>query len=180
MWVYNAKTMNLINEKCETTTCECFSLVCSQGWRLLLCCFCLVFTASQTPVQVVKEGFDYVLQHPDEIRQTVSPVLELLSITDPKVKFAVNTIVLLVTGKTPEDKVLKTLVNEFQSLNIKLNKYHMEQKWDSWTSGAYHKPEKDIEVAWNKFQTLLGSLDESRDEATRKRHRNDFITSYQE
>ncbi|KAF3700633.1 hypothetical protein EXN66_Car016320 [Channa argus] len=150
---------------------------------LLVMCHLLVFTMSgsttEKHLQKMKEVVKTVADHLDDIREAVTPLLGLIDASGLAISAAVNLILLIITGKTKEDKVLKTVVDEFQNLNFKLDRYHVEQRWDSWASGAYHKPEMDIEVAWTSLFTLVGSLGESADEHTIQRHLDEFLTSYQ-
>ncbi|XP_042599424.1 uncharacterized protein LOC122140341 [Cyprinus carpio] len=71
------------------------------------------------------------------------------------------------------------LMGEFEHLNTKLDQYHAEQKWDSWASSAYHKPELDIDVAWKTYTTLLKSLREAKDDKKREDHKKEFEKAYE-
>lgn len=150
---------------------------------LLMSSQLLVFTASQPTkddaVHVVKKAFNFIIDHREEIRGAITPIFDLIEMADPRIKPAIEIIVLIATGKKPEDKVLKTVVNEFQNLNFKLDKYHREQKWDTWASGAYHKTEIDIKEGYNSYMILLDSLSETNDIEQWQTLKNEFTTSYQ-
>uniref|UniRef100_A0A3Q1J9A5 Uncharacterized protein n=1 Tax=Anabas testudineus TaxID=64144 RepID=A0A3Q1J9A5_ANATE len=48
----------------------------------------------------------------------------------------------------------KALLEEFKNLNLKIDEYHVEQKWDQWAS-QYYNIEVDIEIAWNEFEKVV-------------------------
>lgn len=37
---------------------------------------------------------------------------------------------------------------EFKALNVKLDNFRAEMKWDAWAAGAYRIPVNNIERAW--------------------------------
>lgn len=108
----------------------------------------------------IKANAKKVLDNIEKISSVVVPFLEILSVSGlglniPKLIFSV---VGLGSSFIKKNKDLETFMNEFENLNYKLDQNHVEQKWDSWESATYHKPEKNIEVAWTKFKTLSQSL----------------------
>lgn len=126
----------------------------------------------------VKKGLNLFRENADKIRFALVPFLSLIPDWGSAAGAVLNLILLGVSATNKNDKVLTTLMSEFQNLNIKLDNYHIEQKWDTWASSAYHKPEKKIIGAWTKYITLLHSLKLAKDEAERERHRKEFFDAY--
>lgn len=133
----------------------------------------------------VKEGFKetgkIILQIIGELGSTTVPLLELIPVYGPLIG-TISTLALggvSIVNKNLNDKpILDALESEFEQLNSKMDKYHVEQKWDTWASGAYHKPEKNIEVAWMSYKTLVRSLILAKDDNERKRHTDEFMKTY--
>lgn len=166
--------------------CVCvFTVMASPGLRflLLMMSHLLVFAVhtpgTENKLQKAEEALSTTIKYLDLIGQSVDPILKILQKEIPELSGAIELIHLLVTGTPREDAVLKKVVEEFKNLNFKLDQYHVEQRWDSWASGAYFKPEMDIEVAWSNYLTLVFSLWKTADEDTKKRHIDEFMTSYQ-
>ncbi|XP_048010467.1 uncharacterized protein LOC125244422 [Megalobrama amblycephala] len=72
---------------------------------------------------------------------------------------------------------LQAFMNEFNNLNIKLDQYHGEQKWDIWAN-TYYKPELKINTAWTMFNTMLRSVSEAKDVKEKERHEQEFVNTY--
>ncbi|KAG1968283.1 hypothetical protein F2P79_003237 [Pimephales promelas] len=53
-----------------------------------------------------------------------------------------------------------------------------EQKWESWASGAYHKPEMNINKAWDMLKTMLHSVKDAKDENEKMRLIEEFMKNY--
>lgn len=141
----------------------------------------LVFTTSQPSPdhQIIKEAFKFISDHSEQIEKAVDIALDLFDVSNPLVKTAIDVISLVLTGKKRDDKVLKTLIDEFKNLNFKLDQYQKELKWDIWAAGAYHKPEMKIKDCWTIFETLQRSLAElGEHDAKRQNLITDFKSFY--
>lgn len=73
---------------------------------------------------------------------------------------------------------IATLKKEIQSLKSTFAKYHVKTEWNTWAAGVYHKPEQEINVAWNMYLTMMNSLLETKDEKQRERHVREFVGKY--
>uniref|UniRef100_A0A671WI35 EGF-like domain-containing protein n=1 Tax=Sparus aurata TaxID=8175 RepID=A0A671WI35_SPAAU len=113
----------------------------------------------------------------DKIRFALVPFLNMIPVAGSEVGAVVN-LILLGVSATNKNEVLGTIVSEFKDLNIKLDNYRIEQKWDTWASSAFHKPEKKIREGWDSYITLLSALEQAKDEAERERHRKKFFDAY--
>uniref|UniRef100_A0A672M198 EGF-like domain-containing protein n=1 Tax=Sinocyclocheilus grahami TaxID=75366 RepID=A0A672M198_SINGR len=111
----------------------------------------------------------------DTITSVVCPFLYIIPTYGPLISDLVKLTAAEIKGYTDMD----LLMGEFEELNTKLDRYHVEQKWNSWASGAYHKPEIDIDVAWAKYTTLLQSLRKAKDDAEMERHKQYFSKTYE-
>ncbi|KAK2894289.1 hypothetical protein Q8A73_016773 [Channa argus] len=131
--------------------------------------------------EVLKATGKIILKTIDEIRFTVVPFLGIIPVYGPLIS-AITTLALVgvsvVNKNVKTNPILDTIKSEFENLNSKLDQYHEELRWDTWTSSAYHKPEKNIKVAWTKYKTLVQSLLLAKDDNEKKRHRDDFIDTY--
>ncbi|XP_039874572.1 uncharacterized protein LOC120725657 [Simochromis diagramma] len=90
----------------------------------------------------------------------------------------IMTLVIVIDNHVNDKSVLKDIKEEFDKLDAKLDQYHMEQKWNIWAAGVYHKPELDIRLAWTEYKTLLGSLAGAKDDVEKKKHKQNFIEAY--
>lgn len=125
----------------------------------------------------VKKGVKLFRDNADKIRFALVPFLNMIPVAGSGVGAVVN-LILLGVSATNKNEVLGTIVSEFKELNIKLDNYRIEQKWDTWAASAFHKPEMKIRGAWDKYITLLHSLKLAKDEAERERHRKEFFDAY--
>lgn len=134
---------------------------------------------SPEDLKKIKEGFTalgkFAHSRIDTITSIVCPFLELIPVCGPLISGLVKLAASEIKGYTDMD----LLMGEFEHLNTKLDKYHAEQKWDSWASGAYHEPELDIDVAWKTYTTLLQSLRKANDDEEMERHKKDFRKAYE-
>uniref|UniRef100_A0A8C1RUX3 EGF-like domain-containing protein n=1 Tax=Cyprinus carpio TaxID=7962 RepID=A0A8C1RUX3_CYPCA len=127
----------------------------------------------------IKEGFTalgkFAHSRIDTITSVVCPFLEIIPVCGPMISGLVKFTASEIKGYTDMD----LLMGEFEKLNTKLDQYQVEQKWDSWASGAYHKPELDIDVAWKTYTTLLQSLRKAKDDEEMERHKKEFRKAYE-
>ncbi|XP_016338113.1 uncharacterized protein LOC107685894 [Sinocyclocheilus anshuiensis] len=134
---------------------------------------------SPEDLKKIKEGATalrkFALSRIDTITSVVCPFLELIPVCGPLISSFVKLTAAEIKGYTDMD----LLMGEFEKLNTKLDKYHVEQKWNSWASGAYYKPEKHIDLAWDKYTTMLQSLWKAKDDAEMERHKKDFRKAYE-
>ncbi|KAK2892389.1 hypothetical protein Q8A67_012377 [Cirrhinus molitorella] len=132
-------------------------------------------------INKVKEGFkatsQFVLNKITTITSIACPFLELIPVCGPALSFIVKMVGLGVS-LTNKNQGMIALMDELVNLNTKLDQYHVEHKWNSWASGAYHKPEMDIEVAWSKYTTLLKSLRQAKNVNEMQRHQEEFKGTY--
>lgn len=137
---------------------------------------------TQKKLNKAKEGAKafakYFVNTIDQIRLATTPFLGLINPAVPLVSaiFTLATVaVSLINNSQKDNPILDALQYEFQSLNSKLDKYHVEQKWDTWAAGAYHKPEKNIDVAWNTYEKLVPSLFRRKNYNERERIKQEII-----
>ncbi|KAL1276678.1 hypothetical protein QQF64_036301 [Cirrhinus molitorella] len=132
-------------------------------------------------INKVKEGFkatsQFVLNKITTITSIACPFLELIPVCGSALSFIVKMVGLGVS-LTNKNQGMIALMDELVNLNTKLDQYHVEQTWNSWASGAYHKPEVEINVAWSKYTTLLRSLKQAKDVSEMQRHQEDFKGAY--
>ncbi|CAI5660415.1 unnamed protein product [Oreochromis niloticus] len=88
------------------------------------------------------------------------------------------TIVILIDKHVNDKSLLKDIKEEFEKIDLKLEKHHRELKWNIWAAATYSKPEMKIRTAWTEYKTLLGSLAGAKDENEKKRHEQSFIEAY--
>uniref|UniRef100_A0A8C4F8C2 EGF-like domain-containing protein n=1 Tax=Dicentrarchus labrax TaxID=13489 RepID=A0A8C4F8C2_DICLA len=122
-----------------------------------------------------KKAGKVILENIDTIRLAVTPFLSLIPVCGPLIKMIVDA-ALLGLSKANTNPVLGALKSEFDSLNSKLDKYHGELKWDTWASSAFHKPEKNIEVAWSRYETLVPSLVKETNVQKREKFKQEIIS----
>ncbi|KAM4530556.1 uncharacterized protein PAE49_023014 [Odontesthes bonariensis] len=129
--------------------------------------------------QIIKEKTkDFLKANLDKIRLTVVPFLSLIPVAGVFLSPIVNLVLMGVGVAVKKKSDLETITEMFRSLDSKLNEYHVEQKWDTWASGAYHKPEIKINTAWKEYQTLTETLKATTDRAVIKRQKDHFIEFY--
>ncbi|RXN03397.1 hypothetical protein ROHU_009559 [Labeo rohita] len=137
---------------------------------------------SPEEVNKVKEGFKatsrFVLAKIDKITTAVSPFVELIPVCGKALSIVIRSVGLGVS-LTNKDKNMLTVLDELVNLNTKLDQYQVEQTWNIWAGGAYHKPEMEIDVAWSKYTTLMASLRQTKDVSEKERHKEDFKSSYE-
>ncbi|RXN13857.1 hypothetical protein ROHU_009406 [Labeo rohita] len=137
---------------------------------------------SPEEVNKVKEGFKatsrFVLAKIDKITTAVSPFVELIPVCGKALSIVIRSVGLGVS-LTNEDKNMLTVLDELVNLNTKLDQYHVEQTWNNWAAALYYKPEKNIDVAWSKYTTLMASLRQAKDVSEKIRHKEDFKSSYE-
>lgn len=150
----------------------------------------------------LKSALKAVLKNSDDIKNIVQPFLTLIQDIGNAMKDSssdifevtksvanampvvgsvftlVMTIVIVVDKNVNDRSLLKDIKEQFDQIDAKLDHYHMEQKWNIWAAGVYHKPELDIRLAWTEYKTLLGSLAEAKNDDEFKRHQKSFIDSY--
>ncbi|XP_072224202.1 uncharacterized protein [Leuresthes tenuis] len=114
----------------------------------------------------------------DKIRLTVTPFLSLIPIAGQILSPIVNAILVGISKLINRNSDLNAITDMFHSLDLKLNEFHVEQKWDTWASGAYHKPEMHISTAWKDYLILTETLKTATDDATVKRQTDNFLESY--
>ncbi|XP_052424588.1 uncharacterized protein LOC127967866 [Carassius gibelio] len=133
---------------------------------------------SPEDLKKIKEGFTalgkFALSRIDTITSVVCPFLEIIEVYGPLISGLVKFTAAEIKGYSDMD----LLMGEFEKLNAKLDQYHAEQKWNSWASGVYHKPELDIDVAWKTYTTLLKSLREAKDDEEMERLKKEFEKAY--
>uniref|UniRef100_A0A673FYA5 EGF-like domain-containing protein n=1 Tax=Sinocyclocheilus rhinocerous TaxID=307959 RepID=A0A673FYA5_9TELE len=117
----------------------------------------------------------FALSRIDTITSVVCPFLYIIPVYGPLISDLVKLTASEIKGYTDMD----LLMGEFKHLNTKIDRYHVEQKWDSWASGDFHKPEKHIDLAWDKYTTLSQSLWKAKDDAEMERHKKDFRKAYE-
>uniref|UniRef100_A0A3B4GQU1 Uncharacterized protein n=1 Tax=Pundamilia nyererei TaxID=303518 RepID=A0A3B4GQU1_9CICH len=88
------------------------------------------------------------------------------------------TIAILIDEHVNDKSLLKDIKEEFEKIDLKLEKHHRELKWNIWAAATYSKPEMKIRTAWTEYKTLLGSLAGAKDQDERKRHEKSFIEAY--
>ncbi|XP_034718646.1 uncharacterized protein LOC117938235 [Etheostoma cragini] len=84
----------------------------------------------------------------------------------------VNTVEQIPGVGTPLGALIKTMLlllpqddaiqPEFKALNVKLDNFRAEMKWDAWAAGAYQVPVNHIEKAWQEY-TQLGTTHAKQD-----------------
>ncbi len=114
-----------------------------------------------------KERVLKVVENVDKIRFALTPFLSYIPVYGQLIKLIVDA-VLVGVSLANKNSVLDTLKSEFESLNKKLDDYHIEQKWDIWAAGAFHKPERNIRKAWADYQLLTRSIVKSNDDNEKK------------
>ncbi|RXN20530.1 hypothetical protein ROHU_007062 [Labeo rohita] len=137
---------------------------------------------SPEEVNKVKDGFTatsrFVLAKIDKITTAVCPFVELIPVCGKALSIVIRSVGLGVS-LTNTNKDMLTLLDELVNLNTKLDQYQVEQTWNIWAGGAYHKPEMKIDVAWSKYTTLLTSLRQAKNISEVERHKEDFKSSYE-
>ncbi|KAI2665706.1 Ankyrin repeat domain-containing protein 7 [Labeo rohita] len=137
---------------------------------------------SPEKVNKVKEGFKatsrFVLENIDKITEVVCPFVELIPVCGEALSLVIQ-LVGVGVSLTNTNKDMLTLLDELVNLNTKLDHYQVEQTWNIWAGGAYHKPEMNIDVAWSKYTTLMASLRQTKDVSEKIRHKEDFKSSYE-
>ncbi len=127
---------------------------------------------------IVKEWFKKIrtrtISNMDRITKVVCPSLEIIPVLGPMIKGYVEFAASEIKGYSEMD----LLMDEFENLNTKLDQYHVEQKWDIWSSSVYHKPETEIDVAWDIYTALLRSLRRAKDVKEKGSHIEDFKNAY--
>uniref|UniRef100_A0A3P9DDX8 EGF-like domain-containing protein n=1 Tax=Maylandia zebra TaxID=106582 RepID=A0A3P9DDX8_9CICH len=88
------------------------------------------------------------------------------------------TIAIVIDEHVNDKSLLKDIKEEFEKIDLKLEKHHRELKWNIWAAATYSKPEMKIRTAWTEYKTLLGSLAGAKDQDERKRHEKSFIEAY--
>nr|XP_046272488.1 uncharacterized protein LOC124073953 [Scatophagus argus] len=128
--------------------------------------------------EATKATGKFILANIDQIRFAVTPFLALIPVCGPLIA-AITTSALLgvsvINNSLKDNAVLDAFKSEFESLNMKLDKYHVEQKWNSWASAAYQKPEKNIKGAWKMYEALVPSLFQARNDNERMRLKEEII-----
>lgn len=66
---------------------------------------------------------------------------------------------------------------ELENLYFKLDQFHVEEKWEAWASGPYYKLERDINLGWEAYKILLGSLQQTTTN-TNQNHKDEFMHVY--
>ena len=128
-------------------------------------------------VEKVKALGKYIVKNIDAFRTSVTPFLSLIPVWGPLTSAILN-IAVQGAGLTIKELIKKEIKNEFESLQSQLAGYQVEHKWDTWASGAYHKPEMQIELAWTNYQNLIGGLFEETDKNKKKALTDVFFDSY--
>lgn len=67
------------------------------------------------------------------------------------------TIAIVIDEHVNDKSLLKDIKEEFEKIDLKLEKHHWELKWNIWAAATYSKPEMKIRTAWTEYKTLLGS-----------------------
>lgn len=127
---------------------------------------------------VMKATSKFVLQNIDKFRFAVLPFLGFIPGVGQYISAICTFAMVGVSFSNDNKMLLATVKSEFESLNFKLDEYHTKQKWDTWASGAYHKPEMKIHTAWTIFNTFLNTLPQAKDDDEKKRHTDEFINAY--
>lgn len=123
----------------------------------------------------------YIATYIEKIGLALSPVMLLIPVHGAiisKVFSSAGLVASKINKNLNGEISLQDLIYEFDNLNSKLEQYHIEQKWETWASGAYHKPEIKINIAWTKFNTMLHSVMEAKDDKEKERHEKEFLETY--
>lgn len=156
---------------------------------LLLLCTVTVSAAPNPPEEVTPEKINkfkevmkstgkFVQNHAALIRAAVVPIVAFIPVGGQIISAVLVVALVGVEMSKKTTQVLDTLKSEFQSLNFKMEEYHIEQKWDSWASGAYHKPEEKIRTAWKTYVTFLSGLPQAKNDEQKKKLVKEFIKAY--
>lgn len=107
-----------------------------------------------------------------KIGSAASPFIEMIPVAGEFITSIVK-IASFITDLTKPDPT-QTLLTELKSLEIKLDNYRVEQKWDTWAS-HYATYETNIKVTWNEFEKLVNVLaDKGKNNETKTNHINNF------
>ncbi len=69
------------------------------------------------------------------------------------------------------------LQSKLKALDVKLDIFHAEMKWDAWAAGAYQTPVNNIEIAWIKYTELVRSYLQTTN-TEKEALKKDFFTFY--
>lgn len=103
----------------------------------------------------VKDVALTVLQYVERIGTATAPFLGLIPIHGTLISAIVNlaSVFLSLPGMHPTDQT-QALIKEFENLNMKIDKYHIQQTWATWAS-EYQTHENKINGKWKDFQELF-------------------------
>ncbi|XP_074478200.1 uncharacterized protein LOC141759769 [Sebastes fasciatus] len=90
----------------------------------------------------------------------------------PAIAGAIKTLLLL----APQADPLDVVNSDLKALNVKLDTFRAEIKWEAWAAGAYQIPANNIEEAWIKYTELLRSYNTTNKE--KEELKNIFFTFY--
>ncbi|CAK6984789.1 uncharacterized protein LOC124073953 [Scomber scombrus] len=132
----------------------------------------------QTHALQKRTGAKKVAKHSATILSAVTPIIRLIPVHGPLIS-AILSLASAVLGNIGglEDKTLAFIRTEFINLNIKIDQYHKEQKWDTWAS-VYAKYETKIDTKWNNFKDLVKVFGMKEKEKEWNKKIDEFITQY--
>ncbi|XP_023117708.2 uncharacterized protein LOC111563051 [Amphiprion ocellaris] len=141
---------------------------------------------SPQKINKAKEGAKavgkFILQSISELRFTLTPFLALIPVWGPLISAMVNmglVGVSVINNNVNNKPILEAIISELDSIRSTMKEHHLEHKWDTWAAGAYHKPEMDINLAWDRYLTLARSLLQARSDSENKRHISEFVNYYE-
>uniref|UniRef100_A0A7N6BGX8 EGF-like domain-containing protein n=1 Tax=Anabas testudineus TaxID=64144 RepID=A0A7N6BGX8_ANATE len=93
---------------------------------------------------------DYIVK----FASATSPFIGMIPIVGQYINNFTGLAKFIISVLKGQPDLTKALLEEFKNLNLKIDEYHVEQKWDQWAS-QYYNIEVDIELAWNEFEKVV-------------------------
>ncbi|CAK6982072.1 hypothetical protein EXN66_Car016335 [Scomber scombrus] len=126
-----------------------------------------------------KKGFVTAAAYSAKVINAVAPFMGLIEPSGTLISaiLSLASVVLAEIGGLGEDATQALIRTEFSNLNIKIDQYHKEQKWDTWAS-AYAKYETKIDTKWDNFKNLVKDFEKKGNEKQWNKKIDEFITQY--
>ena len=99
------------------------------------------------------ENFFTAVEYIGKVGSAFEPFIGLIPVAGPYINGLFTLAGAISTAKTG-DQTLNLIKKEFENLNVKLDKHHLETKWDIWAT-KYSKYENRFVVAWEALENLL-------------------------